>query len=360
MSLKKNLLKRFFWKTFYSHWPRLSEPRKDGYTLLLLIPGDLPVFLKIVLEVCKRQDPTHCVDAIVIPDQPSANFRAIFDRFQADWQGPPLRLAELNPGESFLTKRFNNPHINCWLQITKGIGAAKTTHALWHDADLFINDADFLRRHYELCEQGKLACMGVSPAWDKFFSEHGYDYLTSTWELMINVEWMRQWAPWEHRGQWRQLAGVDHEFDILFWAQCQTPRESVGRHDGAHSFVHFNYVIATYRWFQLSTGPFEDHRFRLLLVRMLINAFDDSGWVYEVPHIPELASGLRDGTQRVTYLTEETRDNYPEFRQKLTQLLASDLLDAAKKNRISADIAAFDDYFSLQADSSSQLPSAAR
>lgn len=347
-------MKEKLWQLFYSRWPRRHKTPAPGYSLLLLIPGDLPVFLKIALEVCKRQNFSNCLEAIVIPDQRSEGFRKRFDAYQEQWQGPPLRLAELNPLESFLTKRFNNPHMNCWLQITRGVSATQSTHALWHDADLFINEPDFLKRHYQLCAERDLACLGVSPAWDGWYAQKGFGHLTATWELMINADWMRQWAPWEHRGQWRSLEGENHEFDILFWAQCHTAPEKIARHksghiSGEHDFVHFNYVIATYRWFQRANGPFEDNRFLLLLVRMLINAFDErkgdeSDWHYEVPDVQELALGIHDGTQRVTYVSDKARENYPEFRDKLRTLLNGPLLDARQKSRMLSDLAIFDDH----------------
>lgn len=333
------------WK-IYRKWPRMSRLRQDGYTLLLMVPGDLPVFLKAAMDVCGAQDMTHCAEVLVIPDQRSEAFRRILESYKQNWQGATLRLIELNPLESLGAKLRRKPGINHWLQIVRGISAARTTHALLHDADLFISDKKFLRRHYELCKKRRLACLGVSPAWDQWFTDKGYGYLTATWELMVEIPWVQSWEPWVHRGQFRQFAGEDHMFDTLYWAQCHSDSSRIGRHEGEHGFVHFNYVISTYRFFQQSKTPYEDSHFRLLLVRLLITAFDDGQWVYEVPEVDELSRGLKSANSRVTYLEEETHNNYENFRDKFEQLLCGGQLNNEKISRIRSDIEAFDQRFS--------------
>jgi hypothetical protein len=335
------------WKIFYSFWSKAKQPRQEGYSLLLAIPGDLPVFLKIALAVCAAQDKRHCLEVIVTPDQRSTGFRQVFESCQKNWQGPPLRLTELNWIENWLTTTAKNPGTNHWLQIIRGINAARTRFALLHDADLFITDRQFLKKHYELCADKQLDCLGVSPAWDGWFARNGYDYLTATWEMMVNVDWVRQWAPWVHRGQMRHFQGEEHLFDTLYWAECHTEPSRIGRNEGEHGFVHFNYVISTYRQFQRSTGSFEDTRFCLLLIRLLINAFDPSDWPYDIPNISILMQGLTQATSRVTYLSDETAGNYAVFRDKLNQLLQSGYIESSIARQMEMELRPFDAHFAI-------------
>ncbi|WP_373533437.1 hypothetical protein [Vampirovibrio sp.] len=336
-----------FWKPFYSFWPKAIQPRHEGYSLLLAIPGDLPVFLKIAMEVCSSQNLQHCVELLVTPDQRSEAFRKVFESCRKSWQGPPLRLTELNRFENWLTTRAKNPGTNHWLQIIRGIGASRSRLALLHDADLFITDQQFLKKHYELCTNRQLVCLGVSPAWDGWFADQGYDYLTATWEMLVDVSWVRQWAPWVHRGQIRRFKGQDHLFDTLYWAECHTESQKIARHYGEHGFVHFNYVISTYRQFQKSVDSFEDSRFCLLLIRLLINAFDTSDWPYEIPTIPALIAGIQDSANRVTYMAPETTENYEIFRQKLEQLLNTFYIQPSTARQIRSDLLPFDHHFNF-------------
>lgn len=333
------------WKWFYGQWSKpLAEPI-PGYTILMMIPGDLPVFLKIALEVCATQNPDHLVETLVIPDKLMKGFPELLATWGKDYSISPIRLVNLKPPEQLITRYQNNPHINCWLQVVRGVEAVRTTHALWHDADLFICEPEFLKTHYETCLQRHLACLGVSKAWDTWYQEQGLGHLTSTWELIFDANWMRSFKPWEHRGHDGIVAGKPHTFDITFFPQCQTPPERIDRHQKEWGFVHFNYVIGTYRWFQRSKQSFEDENFRVLLVRLLIDAYDRSGWSYEVPSVEDLIKGASDGSNRVTYLQERTRQQYPEFRSKLQRLIESGLLDEEKASILQDGVRPFDRAF---------------
>jgi len=334
-----------FWRLLYTHWEKPVHPPIEGYSLLILTPGDLPFFLKIALEVCAQQNPEHLFETLVVPDnrlQPGLLER--LNLWAADYPSP-IRVVPQKPLEKLFTQFHKNAHNNCWLQMVRGINAVRTTHTLWHDVDLFISDSDFLKQHYERCVEQQLACLGVSKAWDSWFESHGIDYLVGTWELMMDVDWVRRFAPWQHRGHNEVINGESHTFDISFWPQYQTDRSRVKRHEEEWGFIHFNYVTGTYRKFQQTRGSFEDGLFKLLLVRLLIDAYDQSGWVYEVPELPDLVKGLTDPTRPVTYTAAQTPQNYPEFRLKLQKLIDSHMLDDRRTSSLAQGIRPFDQAF---------------
>ncbi len=64
---------------------------------------------------------------------------------------------------------------------------------------------------------------------------------------------------------------------MMLWPQCQTPPEQIERHQQEWGFIHFSHVVSTYRRFQQSKEAFEDSYFRILLIRLLIDAYDQSG-----------------------------------------------------------------------------------
>ena len=335
------------YKLLYRRWGRVTPLTEDGYTLLLMVPGDLPVFLKIAMDVCGRQDPTHRVETFVLPDNHTPEFVRAYQHYKKDWPDTAIRVLPFGPVEQWAARRQNNPGLNNWLQLKTAVQNALTRTALWHDADLFIDDRAFLKDHYEQLRGRDLACLGVSPGWNKQFRELGCTHLAATWELMFDVAWARSFAPWRHRGHDGTFAGKPVLYDSLFYAQAHTDPARVALNaDAERKFVHFNYVISSYRWFQRGLrnngGPYEDKNFRLLLVRLLIDAYDDSGWPYEVPAVAELARGLTDAKAPVTYVTETVRGQWAEFRGKFQGLLEGDLVDAARKTKLADGIAPFD------------------
>lgn len=337
-------LQSALWKVCYSRWRTPDGPRQPGYTLLVAVPGDLPVFLEIALAVTGRLNPEHLVETLVLPDHGTPACAAIVQRVAATWANGPLRLVQLRWLDRRVTEILNKPHSNHWLQLVNGIENARSTHALLHDADLFIFDRDSLKRQYETCTERGLACLGVTPVWDAWFAERGYR-LAATWELMFEIAWARSFKPWWHIGHDNVLHGEPHTFDTTLLPQCHTPPERIDYQEVKGGFVHFNYVISTYRWFQKSRDTFEDEHFRLLLVRLLIEAFDRSGWEYEVPPLAGLEKGLRDPANRVTYRKAETASHYPEFRGKLQELMASNLLSPAQAEAMRAGVRPFDQAY---------------
>lgn len=337
MSTKGN-----FWKWSYTRWDKPIDKPIPGYTTLLPVPGDLPVFTRIALEVCSTQNLEHLVETLVIPDKLVPGFPELVKQWDSGFAIGSVRLLKPSPLEQLIVRFQNNPHTNHWLQLIRGANAVQTTHVLLHDADLFITEPNFMETHYETCVERHLACLGVNPVWDTWYQEQGINHLTATWEMIFDVSWLRSFKPWEHRGHDGFVNGKPHTFDTTLWPQCQTQPDQIARHQQEWGFIHFNYVICTYRWFQQRKGSFEDENFRILLIRLLIDAYDQSGWHYDVPSLDELIKGIKDKSNCVTYLQEQTRQQYAEFRSKLQQLIDSGLLDDQKALVLSNEVSRFD------------------
>lgn len=334
------------YKRLYSSWQAPVAELTPGYSLIMLTPGDLPFFLKISLEVCATQNPEHLVETIVVPDSKlMPGFSQLLDEWAQEYPAGPVRLVTLSPLEIAFNRYHRNPFNNCWHQLIRGIDALRTPYALLHDVDLFILESEFLKQHYEACVAQDVSCMGVSKVWDSWYEEQGLDHLVATWELMFKAEWARSFQPWEHRGHQGVVAGQSHAFDMMLWPQCQTPPEQISRHQQEWGFIHFNHVTSAYRRFQQSKGAYEDSYFRILLMRLLIDAYDRSGWRYDIPSLESLRKGLSDSANRVTYLEEKTFQNYAEFRAKLQELINSKLLDEQKATILAQGIAPFDRAF---------------
>jgi hypothetical protein len=338
-------LKDQFWKQLYSHWNDARVARVPGYTIVIPVPGDLPVFLKIALEVCASQDPEHLCEILVIPDQLAEGFRERFEDWSKEYAACPVRLVNLRYLERWKNRVRPNGMVQHWLQFIRGVDAVRTDHALLHDADLFILEPRFMRTLYETCVERELACFGVSAIADPWYGGQGLHHLTATWELMFQVDWFTRFPPWQHRAHENRLNGKKHNFDATLFPQCQTPPHLIARYPEEAGFIHLKHVLATYRYFQKSKPPCEDEFFRLLLVRLLNDAYGLSGADERLPSLKELIQGTRDRTARVTFVRPETRANYPAFRAKLGQLLESGCLEPEKAVTLEAGARAFDQAF---------------
>jgi hypothetical protein len=324
----------------------LNGQPAPGYTALLPVPADLPVFLKIAMSTIQSQDPAGLVETLVVPDRPSPQFAKAFESVRAAWPERSIRLVMLRPIDRLITGWINSPHTNHWLQLLNGLEAARTRHVLLHDADLFITDKHFLAKQYaELLRSGG-ACLGVNPVWDPWYRENQLDHVTATWELMFDAQWARSFKPWMHRGHHGVVAGKRHEFDTMLLPQALTEPSRITRRAEDFGFVHFNYVICTYRWFQeqqrRGKEPYVDEHWRLLLIRLLVDAFESTESEAQIPSLSELQKAITGQSLRVDYRGAAAGKNYPEFRNKLRQLMEAGVLRSHQLDSLARGIAPFD------------------
>jgi hypothetical protein len=336
-----------YWPLRLSRWPaaRRQEP---GYALLIPVPGDLPVFLDLALAVCREQEHEHRVQTIVVPDKPSAAIRDTVERQSASWPGR-LELVELPWPERWYLPWLRNGSRNHGFQLYAGVGAAEATHIVLHDADLFLLGPGLLDRQYRSCRDGDLACVGVSPVWDRWFAEHGRT-LAATWELCASVGWLRGWAPALHLGHDARMWGEDHAFDTTLHPQSLTDPARIAVLEAPDEFVHFNYVITTYRIWQRQAGAMEDNRFLLLLIRLFIDLFAADPSHYHLPTAPELSHllGHTDGILRYPEAAEGS-EAYRTFRLQLSRALAGPWGGEEQLGRAGEALAPFDRYYEVEA-----------
>jgi len=336
-----------FWSLLYGRWPNTGVPI-PGYTLLLTVPPDLPVFLRLAVDVCRRQDSTHLVETLVVPDAFDRGFARDVAAAAADWPAGRVRLVQPGPLDRLVRLFLRQASLIHWLQLVVAARATRSTHAVMHDVDLFMLEPGFLRSLFETCRDGGYFCVGnekpwEGPAWTKL---PRFAHVVALWELMFDISWMRAGPPAAMRPRNASLAEGVFWFETSLLAQARTPPERITRHRAAR-LVHFGWVIGGYRKFQQSRGRFKDHHFRLLLIRLLIAAFDPEGGPYLVPSLTELQRGLHDRGARVRY-EGRARRNYPAFRQELERLLRSDLFPAGSIEVIRSGLAAFDAAYAWQ------------
>jgi hypothetical protein len=187
------------------------------------VPGDLPVFLRLALANIGAQESAWNAPILVVPDHSTPAIVDAFVAWKAETGARNVHLIHVPPvGRTLARLARGDPATNYFLQIHNGVTHVRTTHALLHDADLFLTDATFLDRHYRRCAERGLACLGVSPAWDDWLRLHALEHVVATWELMFDTRWMRSFSPWRHRSHFGWVHGEWHGFDVTLYTQAKT------------------------------------------------------------------------------------------------------------------------------------------
>lgn len=333
-----------YWSARFARWPA-PQPAQDGYTLLMPVPGDLPVFLELALATCATQRSEHRVETIIVPDRPTPEIKAVYEKHRADWDGP-LSMRFFPQPERRLLPALRNPFHNYGIQLITGVSAARGSHVILHDADLFLLQPGALDGRYTRTREEDLYVSGVNSVWDEWYAQKGLT-IAATWELCARRDWIRSFPPHLHMGHESELMGEQHVFDITLHPQALADQRRIAIHEQDEAIVHFNYVIATYRHFQKSTTTFSDDRFRLLLVRMFVDLFAEQAYDYRMPTLDELARGLNDKTARVVYPdpTPEVSAEYRSFRSKIERILTGAWVPPGRGDAVAVALDPFDRHY---------------
>ena len=335
-----------YWRARLGRWPVFSPTAAgEGYTLLVPVPGDLPVFLRVALAVLRHQQADHRVETLVIPDVVTPAVREIVEQTRADWPGP-LRLQPLPVPERWVLPRLNNPGRNHALQLITGTAHSRVSHIVLHDADLFLMEPDILERQYATCAKRRLACLGVSPVWDPWFAAHDR-YPAATWELCARADWLKSFVPALHMAHENELFGERHAFDTTLYPQAITHPDLIGI-EPSTDIVHFNYVISNYRFFLRNMqNSFTDNRFLLLFVRLLVELFDASrSREYRLPSLIDLGTCLGRREAEIAFPSgKEGPERYRRFREQLERILSGPWANTDQRQMAIEGLKPFDQFY---------------
>jgi hypothetical protein len=338
--------KRLLLQVLYPRWGGAAGPLKDGYSILLPMPSDLPVFYKIAMRVLSRQKLGNANDVIIIPDNPRPAFRDMVDQDRSGQTTRPVILEESTGLKRAVARLYNRPNHYHWSQIVRGVRRSGSRYALLHDADMFLLEEDFLEDHYAAALQRNLKVLGISPAWDPWFAQNGLDHVTATWEMLASVEWFRSFPPILFHGHTNRLGGRTHTFDTTYYIQCLTPPPSIARRECGSAFIHFNWLISGYRWFLKHLKGYCDDRFIIMLLRLLIDEFDSERGYTLVPSWEEIAGRISDVRGSRFYPPIESHGGtYRMMRAKIGDLFRSPLVTRAGRDSIDRKLEAFDRHY---------------
>jgi hypothetical protein len=354
-------LKQSLYDWLYRRWRSPLPGLVDGYTLLLTVPPDLPVFLRLAVDICGRQDLSHLVETIVVPDHQHPLFPEIVQDLAGKWPAGRIRLVEIPKFDRTLRGLVRANALIHWFQLMAGVEATRTRHALLHDADLFLFNPRFLREHYEECARRELYVVGLERPWNKseWWGQKSFDHLVALWEIEFDVAWMRSMPPAAVRPQPGRFPHGQWWFETSLLAQARTDPARIARRSVENEYIHFQFIISAFRRYQRAVRDgdvFSDRRFGLLLIRLLIDSLDSTGFPYEAPTMSELHAALREPTPRITYAFPEVEVHYASFRSKLERLLTSGLFEGRVVESMRAGVRPFDDRLAADSRKFASLP----
>lgn len=336
---------RLLLQVLYPRWGRPPGEPKQGFSILLPMPSDLPVFFRIAIRVLERQNLRDAGEVVIVPDIPRTSFRGIVEA-NGPSIGVPVVLAEMSGLRLGVVRLYDRPNHFHWAQIVCGFEHASSRTVLLHDADMFLLNPDFLADHYAEIVRRGLQVLGISPAWDPWFAENGYPHVTATWEMLATADWVRSFPPVLLHGHRNRLGAVTRTFDTTYYAQCLSDPRSIGHGDNVPGFVHFNWLISGYRWFVKGRRHDRDDRFIILLLRLLIDEFDPGRPYPYVPPWADIAAGPSVRNGPLVFPPAETHaDAYRSTRRKISVLFASSLVDRTKGPSMDRKLEAFDRFY---------------
>ena len=105
-----------YWSARFRRWPR-DTVTGPGFTVVVPVPGNLPVFTDLALAVVREQHSPSRVATIVVPDRPSPAVAAAVERHRSDWSGGELRLRNVVRPERWILPRLGDPGRNQALRL---------------------------------------------------------------------------------------------------------------------------------------------------------------------------------------------------------------------------------------------------
>jgi len=341
-------LKNIAWKLLYQSWGPDADTTIPGYTALLPVPADLPIFIQLALDNIESQDHSNLAEVIVIPDIPSNSFRRIYNKVANNRHMPPIRLVEMSVKDRLIGQISRHPGTYHFLQLVRGIESSRTSHILFHDADLFFLHHDYLRKHYELSKSKGVNVLGVRPARRNMWRDReNWETATiaATWEMMARRDWLKRYKTHQHRGQKAVWNGRMRVFDTTILPQWLSCPDEIAISYAEHDLIHFTYTISSYRHYCRLPRPFNDKYFRILLLRLLVDALDNSGWTYHLPPLENIIEGIAGNDKFVSYVHRDTKANYARFSRTMMNFLDSGALKDKAKENIYSNFLKFDRQF---------------
>ena len=337
-------VKRLLLSLIHPNWGSRKAVR-DGYTVVIPAPMDMPFLTYLSLEGLRTLDLTHCREILVVPDGCATDGgQALAEAIRASGV-PGVKLLSVPRRNKLTLSLFGHSGIAHWMTIVEAIREAGTDLLYLHDSDAFFTQGNLVEANYLLCKDQGLASLGVTTRWDPSFKDLGIR-IPGTWELMFSAAWATKWSPVDHKAGQHDTPVGPVFFDTMLYPQYRDYETGLIKVVESDAFVHLSGTVVTYRKFlDFSERCVGDELFRLLFLSLLNELSPRIDSEHRLPGVEELALGLLDSTRRVHYCFPDAVRNYREFRETIRKLVATSLF-SPHDSKIAQLLAPFDQQLS--------------
>lgn len=226
-------------------WRPLAEPR-PGYSIVLGTPWALRHLLRANLLFVSRLDLAQLDQVYVVFDRRAQSGASAFaESVRVEFPRLPLHFEFHPPFLGRILERVNQSKFYASTNWVLGLRRCRTRYAILHDFDLYPTQADFFSRIVQAMREKRLRFAG--PEYTHFDGLTDEDGLLGTWELGLDVEWLRNtYRPIQCYHSVAEVNGRRVDLDAFSRIQSMTPQRRLAEGVGRDSYAHVTNLCSTY------------------------------------------------------------------------------------------------------------------
>ncbi len=226
-------------------WGRLNEPR-DGFSIVVGTPWALRHLLEVNLRFLAATDLRQLEQIFVVFDrvrQPGAE--QVISAMRSMFPQLPLRFLFQPAIAGRLVQLVDQSKFYAGLNWVTGLKHCRTRYAVLHDFDLYPVRPDIFVKIVEAMRDQKLHFSGVE--FTHFDGLTDSDRLIGTWELGIDVQWIRaNYRPIDCFHEVAEVNGRRVDLDGFASVQSRTPQRGLPADVQRDWFAHVTNLCSTY------------------------------------------------------------------------------------------------------------------
>jgi hypothetical protein len=230
-------------------WSPLRDPA-DGFSIVLGTPWALRHLLPVNLRFLAGTDRRRLDKVLVVFDrvrQPGAD--AFVQDVARRFRELPLEFHFHPPLPGRIVRLVNQSKFYACLNWVTGLKYTRTRYAVLHDFDLYPVVPNFFTEIVGAMETRGLRFSGAEHTHFAGLTER--DALIGTWELGIDVRWLRDTCrPLDCFHSVAQVNGRRVDLDGFSEIQSRTPRRALAGAVGRDSYAHVTNLCSTYLRYQ--------------------------------------------------------------------------------------------------------------
>jgi len=226
-------------------WKPLEQP-EPGFSIVLGTPWDLRHLLPVNLHFISRLDLTGLEKIHVVFDRTKKRgARKFIEEVIGTFPSLPLDFRFHPALAGAIVRAADQSKFYASLNWVTGLAACKTRYAVLHDFDLYPLQADFFQRIVNSMQDQGLRFSGAQ--FTHFDGLTDDDGLIGTWELGIDVSWLRRtYSPAQCFHKVALVNGRRVDLDAFSFIQYLTPQRALAVGIHGDSFVHVTNLCSTY------------------------------------------------------------------------------------------------------------------